>query len=115
MAMNREQCRNVKKLAELILEPIRAEFGRYHTESWFSSKELNGRIGGSDNPDHLYGRAHDGWPLGDKTAWDVFRGVYKNLKGDFRSVYLLQGSDLLGGGVRSSLKVAPDVKELEKE
>jgi len=57
---NDEQIKNGVLLAEKVLEPVRAEFGRFSPSSWFRCFTLNAAIG-SDNAksDHPKGMAAD--------------------------------------------------------
>jgi len=59
-----EQIRNLTRLANDVLEPVRNRFGPYRTSSGYRCPELNELIGGSPSSAHMEGRAQDGWPLG---------------------------------------------------
>lgn len=49
----------VKAVANIILEPIRAEFGPFSPTSWFRGLELNKAVGGSARSQHCKGQAVD--------------------------------------------------------
>lgn len=50
---------NMKYLAKMILEPIRAEFGAFTPTSTFRCKKLNKMVGGAKASMHLFGYASD--------------------------------------------------------
>jgi|TARA_Y100000034_G_scaffold17956_1_gene19801 hypothetical protein len=46
-------------LVDSVLHPLRLGFGVCIIDSWIRSKELNHKVGGSEDSDHLYGNAVD--------------------------------------------------------
>jgi hypothetical protein len=55
---------NLKRLCTLILEPLRAEsHSPLFVLSGYRPPALNALVGGSDNSDHMYGRAADVVPV----------------------------------------------------
>lgn len=50
---------NLKHLASTVLQPIRDKFGPYSPTSGFRSAQLNQRLGGAPNSDHMLGFAAD--------------------------------------------------------
>ena len=55
-----KEIQNIKKTAEIILEPVRKYFRTpFRPNSFFRSKKLNRRIGGSKNSAHMTGCAVD--------------------------------------------------------
>jgi uncharacterized protein YcbK (DUF882 family) len=54
-----EQVNNLYTLCQLALEPIRIEYGFVSITRGLASQELNERIGGVPNSQHLYGEAVD--------------------------------------------------------
>lgn len=57
--MNDEQIARARVLAEKVLQPIRDHFGVTVITSGFRGEELNRRIGGSKNSQHMSGEAAD--------------------------------------------------------
>jgi len=56
---NAEQIKNLQRLCETVLQPIRDEFGYVIIISGFRNAELNSLVGGSPTSDHLHGLAAD--------------------------------------------------------
>jgi zinc D-Ala-D-Ala carboxypeptidase len=57
---NAEQLSNMKRVAELVFEPLRAWYGKpIKINSFFRSEKLNVAVGGAKNSDHKFGRAID--------------------------------------------------------
>lgn len=57
---NEEQLSNMKRVAELVFEPLRAWYGKpIKINSFFRSEKLNVAVGGVKNSDHKFGRAID--------------------------------------------------------
>jgi len=57
---NDEQLLNLTVLCQNVLQPIREKYGKsIKVNSGFRCKELNKKVGGADNSDHLYGAAAD--------------------------------------------------------
>lgn len=50
---------NLRSLCRAVLEPLRHRFGRIIITSGFRCKELNKRVGGAENSQHLRGEAAD--------------------------------------------------------
>lgn len=79
-----EHLANLKKLAEKVFEPIRSHFRvPIFISSGYRSVELNTKLKGVKNSDHLFGRAldldQDGTPYG-ITNKEVFDYIRANLK-----------------------------------
>jgi hypothetical protein len=74
----REIIRRLELGANMLLQPIRDEWGRVKVNSGYRSNELNAKINGSENSDHLYGTAYDIVPL-DANLHIVFGWCCKNL------------------------------------
>lgn len=53
------EIRNLKLLAQKVLQPARDKFGVINVTSGFRSPEVNSSVKGSATSDHLYGRAAD--------------------------------------------------------
>jgi zinc D-Ala-D-Ala carboxypeptidase len=57
---NAEQLSNMKRVAELVFEPLRSWYGKpIKINSFFRSEKLNVAVGGAKNSDHKFGRAID--------------------------------------------------------
>lgn len=57
---NSEQLSNMKRVAELVFEPLRSWYGKpIKINSFFRSEKLNVAVGGAKNSDHKFGRAID--------------------------------------------------------
>lgn len=56
---NIEQIKNLQRLCDTILQPIRDKFGKVIITSAFRNSVLNGLVGGSPTSDHLHGLAAD--------------------------------------------------------
>ena len=57
---NAEQLSNMKRVAELVFEPLRLWYGKpIKINSFFRSEKLNVAVGGAKNSDHKFGRAID--------------------------------------------------------
>src|ERR1035437_5633543 len=58
---NTDQLSNMKLVAEKVFEPLRKGLGNtpIHIDSFFRSKELNIKIGGASNSQHMTGEAMD--------------------------------------------------------
>jgi uncharacterized protein YcbK (DUF882 family) len=57
---NEEQLSNMKRVAELVFEPLRSWYGKpIKINSFFRSEKLNVAVGGAKNSDHKFGRAID--------------------------------------------------------
>lgn len=54
-----EEIRNLKLLAQKVLQPARNKFGVINVTSGFRSPEVNSAAKGSATSDHLFGRAAD--------------------------------------------------------
>jgi uncharacterized protein YcbK (DUF882 family) len=57
---NEEQLSNMKRVAELVFEPLRSWYVKpIKINSFFRSEKLNVAVGGAKNSDHKFGRAID--------------------------------------------------------
>tara|TARA_R110000803_G_scaffold16197_8_gene44497 strand:+ start:10899 stop:11330 length:432 start_codon:yes stop_codon:yes gene_type:complete len=73
----------MKKVAEMVFEPLRAEFGEpIRINSFFRSIELNKRIGGSSTSQHCKGEAIDMDALNGITNKQLFNYIKNNLDFD---------------------------------
>lgn len=50
---------NAIRLANNVLEPIRAQYGAFSPKSWYRSQKVNEGVGGSKNSDHMTACAAD--------------------------------------------------------
>lgn len=75
----------MKLTAEKVFEPVREYFGKpIAITSFFRSKEVNKKIGGAKNSQHMLGQAMDidGEVLGGVENEDIFNYIYKYLEYD---------------------------------
>lgn len=79
---NAEQIENLKRLAMNILQPIRDKFGVVRISSGFRSAELNKKVGGKSNSQHLKGQAVDIGYVAVTKPKDVFKYIKDNLDYD---------------------------------
>lgn len=56
---SQEEIRNLKLLAQKVLQPARNKFGVINVTSGYRSPEVNSAVGGSATSDHVHGRAAD--------------------------------------------------------
>ncbi len=76
---------NMKRVAQRIFEPLRSYYGRpIGIASFYRSKKLNKRIGGSKNSQHLFGEAVDldADMYGFINNSQIFNYIYRNLDYD---------------------------------
>jgi hypothetical protein len=83
---NEKQLRNMKLIAQKVFEPLRDFIGApIKVESFFRSRELNTKIGGSQNSQHMKGQAidiDDDYARGRYTNTDMFNYIAENLEFD---------------------------------
>lgn len=79
---NVEQIENLKRLAINILQPIRDKFGVVRISSGFRSAELNKKVGGKSNSQHLKGYAADICYANSPKLKEVFKYIKDNLDYD---------------------------------
>lgn len=79
---NKEQIENLKRLAISILQPIRDKFGAVTISSGFRCNELNKKVGGKPNSQHLKGQAADIGYVNKTNPKDVFKYIKDNLDYD---------------------------------
>ena len=83
---NRQQQENLKKLCQIVLQPIRDKYGKsIVVSSGFRCKLLNQKVGGSVTSDHCYGNAADIRSVSDskrdnKVLFDLIKSMI--LKGE---------------------------------
>jgi len=63
-------------LATYILQPIRDAWGLYRTNSAYRSAVVNKAVGGASDSQHLFGEAHDGYPI-DAEIEKVFEWIVR--------------------------------------
>lgn len=57
---NDEELNNIVKLCKTVLQPIRDKYGKsIKVNSGFRGRQLNAKVGGAANSDHLFGAAAD--------------------------------------------------------
>lgn len=82
---NDEQLRKMKLTAEKVFEPVREYFNKpIMVTSFFRTKEVNKKIGGAKNSQHMLGEAidMDAQVLGGLGNDDIFFYIYKYLEYD---------------------------------
>ncbi len=83
---NKQQQENLKKLCQIVLQPIRDKYGKsIVVSSGFRCKLLNQKVGGSATSDHCYGNAADIRSVSDskqdnKALFDLIKSMI--LKGE---------------------------------
>lgn len=65
-------------LVDSVLHPLRVRFGACAIDSWLRSEELNKKVGGSGDSDHLYGNAVDPRFNNNIDPLAVFKYIYEN-------------------------------------
>lgn len=101
---NAAQTANLKRLAENILEPVRANYGRpFSPSSGFRSQALNAAVGSKSASQHTKGEAVDfeipGVPNRDVAEW-----VRDNLEFDQLILEFYEAGDPASGWIHVSLK-----------
>lgn len=82
---NQQQLSAMKKVAEKIFEPLREHFNTpIYISSFFRSKDVNKKLGGSKTSQHLSGEAIDidAHVFGKITNKDIFDYILNNLQFD---------------------------------
>lgn len=75
---NQTELANLSRLANSVLEPIRAEFGPIRVTSAFRSRETNDAVNGAKNSDHLTGLGADIYATSGATTTDLATWLYSN-------------------------------------
>ena len=74
---------NLKLIAEKVFQPIREHFKKpIRVSSGYRSKELNAKVGGSKNSQHIAGQALDLQGTNGITNAQIFEYIRKNLEFD---------------------------------
>lgn len=68
-------------IAANILEKCRKKFGKFVPNSWYRSKQINTRIGGSTTSQHCFGQAVD-FEISNVTNIELGKWIYNNLEFD---------------------------------
>lgn len=91
------EIRNLKLLAQKVLQPARNKFGVINVTSGFRSPEVNSSVKGSATSDHLYGRAAD---IKCEDMAEVFNYIRKYLP--FKQLIWEFGTDVQPGWIHVS-------------
>jgi hypothetical protein len=94
------EIRNLKLLAQKVLQPARDKFGVINVTSGFRSPEVNSSVKGSATSDHLYGRAAD---IQCEDMASVFNYIRKYLP--FKQLIWEFGTDVQPGWIHVSYDV----------
>jgi hypothetical protein len=82
---NEEQIKCIEKLCQIILQPVRNNFGPIRITSGFRSQELCLKIGSTMYSNHTRGQAVDFEPFNTKiTLFSIYEWIYDNC--DFREL-----------------------------
>ena len=103
------EIRNLKLLAQKVLQPARDKFGVINVTSGFRSPEVNSSVKGSATSDHLYGRAAD---IQCEDMATVFNYIRKYLP--FKQLIWEFGTDVQPGWIHVSYDVLNNRGEVLK-
>ena len=103
------EIRNLKLLAQKVLQPARNKFGVINVTSGFRSPEVNSAVGGSATSDHLHGRAAD---IQCEDMATVFNYIRKYLP--FKQLIWEFGTDVQPGWIHVSYDVLNNRGEVLK-
>lgn len=116
--MNEEIIKNVRQVAESIMQPLRNYLGKpINVTSWYRSPQVNKQVGGSSNSQHLLGEAVDFQCFNLLEAFDyirtnlLFDQLIWEVKGDKRWVHV---SYKRLGKNRNQVLVASYNKQIQK-
>ena len=104
-----EEIRNLKLLAQKVLQPARDKFGVINVTSGFRSPEVNSAVGGSATSDHVHGRAAD---IQCEDMATVFNYIRKYLP--FKQLIWEFGTDVQPGWIHVSYDVLNNRGEVLK-
>ena len=103
------EIRNLKLLAQKVLQPARNKFGVINVTSGFRSPEVNSAVGGSATSDHVHGRAAD---IQCEDMASVFNYIRKYLP--FKQLIWEFGTDVQPGWIHVSYDVLNNRGEVLK-
>lgn len=72
----------IKKTAQLIVQPCIDKFGSIYISSGYRGDSLNSAVGGATNSQHSKGQAVDFWIMGKKNMFGLYKYIYENLNFD---------------------------------
>lgn len=90
LAIPTECIDNIKALCANVLDPLRLEFGSVVIRSGYRCKELNERVGGSPNSQHMRGEAADivVYPTRHAFRWIAHRLPYDQLIDEYELTWI---------------------------
>lgn len=72
----------IKKTAQMILQPCLERFNGIYISSGYRGPELNAAVGGAGQSQHCKGQAADFWIPGKKNMFGLYKYIYENLNFD---------------------------------
>ena len=118
LAIPTECIDNIKALCANVLDPLRLEFGSVIIRSGYRCKELNERVGGSPNSQHMSGEAADivVYPIRQAFKWMAFKLPYDQLIDEYELSWIHVSLKMMGKNRGMILKIdATGTKVITKQ